>query len=351
MRSVLLTLLVTLSFMGSALAQSQESAPVNVFRVNDLKIVDGPRVESVTDTTVVIAWSTDVESSAVVQYGTDQNALDQRAVEKWGGQKTGGSVVHRVTIRNLKPGTKYFFLVESGQGWHRSPAVAKSDVQSFTAKAEGYKPAVPVPDTPLIQPDNIVAGPMATNVTDTSAMIWWMSSDSMSGHVVYGKTQLSMDNKLPFKVGEQKSVSLTALEPSTTYFFRVEDTHGKSIADGSFKTEPAGFQNTRFKIVNGPSVEVVGKDSAIISWSTNARSSSVLHFGTDAANLDQTAMAPWGQQLHRVVVKNLKPNTKYYFQVESAQAQGSGLSAKSNIAPFRTVAEGQAAMRNPDWRR
>ena len=344
-------LLLTLTLLGSAFAQTQDSAPVNVFRTNDLKILDGPRVESVTDKTAVIAWSTDVESSAVVHYGTDERGLDLKAMDKWGGQKAGGSVVHRLTIRNLKPGTKYFFQVESGQGWHRSPAIAKSDVQSFTAKPEGYKSVAPIPDTPLIQPGNIVAGPMAMNVTDTLATIWWMSGDSMTGQVVFGKSQLSMDQKLPFKVGEQKNVNLAGLEPSTTYFFRVEDAQGKNMAEGSFKTEPVGYQHAKFKIVSGPTVEVVGKDTATISWSTNARASSILHFGTDPANLDQTAMAPWGQQSHRVVVKNLKPNTKYYFQVESAQAQGTGLSAKSNVAPLHTVAEGQAAMRNPDWRR
>jgi phosphodiesterase/alkaline phosphatase D-like protein len=342
-------LVLFLTFISAA-AQSQQP-PVNVFRANDLKIVDGPRVESVTDTTAVIAWSTDVESSAIVHYDTDQNALHQKAMEKWGGQKSGASVLHRVTIRNLKPGTKYFFQVESGQGWHRLPAVAKSDVQEFSAKPEGYKPAIRVPDSPLLQPGNIVAGPMATNVTDTSATIWWMSKDSMTGQVVFGKSQFSMDKRLPFKVGEQKSVNLAGLEPSTMYFFRLEDAQGKNIAEGSFKTEAVGHQTAKFKIVSGPTVEVVGKDTATISWSTNARSSSVLHFGTDPTNLEQTAMAPWGQQLHRVVAKNLKPNTKYYFQVESAQAQETGLGAKSNIAPLHTVSEGQAAMRNPDWRR
>jgi hypothetical protein len=308
-------------------------------------------VESITDKTAVIAWSTDVESSAVVRYGTNPTTLEQKAMDKWGGKKTGPSVVHRVTIRGLKPGTKYYFEVESGQGWHRSPALAKSDVQSFTSKPEDYKQAVKVPDAPLIRPANIVAGPMATNVTDNSATIWWMSNDDMSGTVVYGKSKLSLDHAVEFKVGEEKSVELTGLEPETTYVFEVQDSAKQAVYDGSFKTQAADFSTAPFKITSGPTGDVVGKDSAVVSWATSARSSSILHYGTDPQNLDQTAMAPWGQQQHRVTLKNLKPDTRYYTQIESSQAQGSGLSAKSSVAPIHTVAEGQAAMRNPDWRR
>lgn len=345
MRTVLLTILLA----NFAFAQTAEP-PVNVFRANDLKILDGPRVESVTDTTAVIAWSTDVEASAIVLFGTDKGKLDKKAMDKWGGQKTGNSVVHRVTIRGLKPETKYFFSVESGQGWHRSAAIAKSDALEFKTKTEGFQTAKALPPGPLIQPDNVVAGPMAVDVTDTSAKIWWMSNNNLSGSVVYGKTSLSLNHRTDFKVGEQ-NIALTGLEPDTAYFFEVQDAAKKPLYDGSFKTEPQGFAAAKFKITGGPTVEVVGRDTATISWSTSARSSSVLRYGTDPKNLDQTAMAPWGQQSHRVVIKNLKPDTKYYFQIESSQAQGSGLSAKSSIGPFHTVAEGQAAMRNPDWRR
>jgi hypothetical protein len=334
----------------AGLAQSSEQ-PVNIYRASDLKIVDGPRVEAVTDRSAVIAWSTDVESSAIVRYGTDKENLDKKAFDQWGGRKTGSSVVHRVTLRDLQPNTKYVFEVESGQGWHKSPAVAKSETQGFATKSEGYKEnAKMLPAEPLIESDNVVAGPMAINVTDSSATIWWMANDNLRGNVLYGKTLLSLNHRLEFTMGDQQ-VTLERLEPDTTYLFEVQDAAKKSLYEGSFRTEKSGFEEARFKIISGPTVEVVGRDTTTVSWATNARSSSVLRYGTDPKNLDQTAMAPWGQQSHRVVVKNLKPDTMYYFQIESAQAQGSGLSVKSSIGPFHTVADGQVAMRNPDWRR
>jgi len=106
-------------------------------------------------------------------------------------------------------------------------------------------------------------------------------------------------------------------------------------------------KNATVKIVNGPVIESVFDDHAVIAWSTNQKSSTTLKYGTDQNNLNQTAQAPWGQETHRVEIKNLKPDTRYYFVVESAQAEGSGTLAKSNRAPFVTVSEGQQAMRNP----
>ncbi len=41
-------------------------------------------------------------------------------------------------------------------------------------------------------------------------------------------------------------------------------------------------------------------------------------------------------QNHRVHLKNLKPNTKYFFVVDSGQGEGTGTEAKSSVAEFTT---------------
>jgi hypothetical protein len=65
------------------------------------------------------------------------------------------------------------------------------------------------------------------------------------------------------------------------------------------------------RITGGPVMESVGDHSAVIAWSTNAKSSSVLTYGTDRDSLNQKAEAPWGGKPHRVYLKNLQPNTTY----------------------------------------
>lgn len=92
------------------------------------------------------------------------------------------------------------------------------------------------------------------------------------------------------------------------------------------------------EIVHGPVVESVTDTTAVIAWSTNVNAGTVLHYGTDVNHLDQTASMPWGGLTHRVNLKDLKPDTKYYFKAESAQGQGSGTTAVAPQSFFRTKA-------------
>jgi phosphodiesterase/alkaline phosphatase D-like protein len=92
------------------------------------------------------------------------------------------------------------------------------------------------------------------------------------------------------------------------------------------------------EIVHGPVVESVTDTTAIIAWSTNVNAGTLLHYGTDVNHLDQIASMPWGGLTHRVNLKDLKPDTKYYFRAESAQGQGSGSTAVAPQSFFRTKA-------------
>jgi phosphodiesterase/alkaline phosphatase D-like protein len=105
----------------------------------------------------------------------------------------------------------------------------------------------------------------------------------------------------------------------------------------------AGAQtNTNLQITNGPTVEHADSNSAVVAWSTNTNASTLLKYGTDPNNLNQTAEAPWGGVTHRVTIHNLQPNTTYYFQVTSGQGQGTGTGATSSVSRF-TTANGPAS--------
>lgn len=81
------------------------------------RITDGPIVKKTTDSVAEIAWSTDAPGSSIVRYGTSPNALNQIAEEPWGGtHEPNGDFNHTVWVKNLKPNTTYYFIVETGQG-------------------------------------------------------------------------------------------------------------------------------------------------------------------------------------------------------------------------------------------
>ena len=230
---------LVLAIAGVMVAQ-QKSAPE--------KITQGPVVEGVGDTWAVIAWTTNTGGSSVVHYGTDANNLNQTGQAPYSDNEKMASQNHRVHLKNLKPGTTYYFVADSGQG-EGTGTEAKSSVAQFTTKGSGQG--------------------------------------------------------------------------------------GGEAAEKAMAV----------KITDGPRVEGVGKDWAVIAWTTNTGSSSVVRYGTDQNNLNQTGQSAYADndkassQTHRVRLTNLKPNTTYHFSVDSGQGEGTGTEAKSSVGQFTTKAQ------------
>jgi len=97
-------------------------------------------------------------------------------------------------------------------------------------------------------------------------------------------------------------------------------------------------------ITQGPVLESVSDHSAVIAWSTNKRGSTRVNYGTDPRNLSQLAEAPWGVdgRTHRVELRNLQPNTTYYFRVETGQTRGGNGAAveTAGVISFQTTPQG-----------
>ena len=332
--TVLLTVVMGLWCAAQTTSNGQE---------NGLKITNGPVVETVSDTTAQIAWSTNTSSGTLLRYGTDPSNLDQKAAMPW------GAITHRVELKNLKPGVTYYAQAVSDQG-KGSGATVESQQISFQTRAAGMSTAsTPAANTPAV---TLIAGPIPQLVKDTSAQIWWLpSSVDPAAKLIYGSSSANMNVRVPAAPESNGSGSevaqLSNLQPDTTYSYQVLGQNGGVIASGQFKTEPANYaSNKNLWITKGPVLEMIGSNSVVVAWSTNMRSGSTVRYGTDPNALNQTATASWGQDTHRVTVNHLKPSTRYYFQVESTQTEGSNTQAQSQSAPFQTVPEGHAAVRN-----
>src|SRR5215510_2388837 len=131
MNTILITLL-TMIVAGTWYPVQNNSQPDQAMQNgaelnNAVQITQGPVVENITDTTAIIAWSTNVNAGTVLHYGSDPKHLDHTAGMPWGG------LTHRVNLKDLKPGTTYYFQGESpnGQGTGTS---AQSATASFQTK-------------------------------------------------------------------------------------------------------------------------------------------------------------------------------------------------------------------------
>jgi hypothetical protein len=103
------------------------------------RITNGPVVESLTSTTGVVAWSTNVSSGSVVTYGVAPDHLTQRSEMPWGGY------THRVTLHQLQPDTTYFFQASSPDA-KGSGEMLRSEVEQFhTPLSDGVAASNPKP--------------------------------------------------------------------------------------------------------------------------------------------------------------------------------------------------------------
>lgn len=120
-----------LAMMLAAFAAAQEQTPTpEADRPAPVQITHGPVVENVTDTTAIIAWSTNVNAGTSLRYGTDPDHLDKTAGMPWGG------FTHRIYLKDLQPGTKYYFQAESGKA-QGTGTTATAAVMSFQTKPAG----------------------------------------------------------------------------------------------------------------------------------------------------------------------------------------------------------------------
>ena len=94
------------------------------------------------------------------------------------------------------------------------------------------------------------------------------------------------------------------------------------------------------QITRPPMLQMLSDSVAVVTWRTNAPSSSIVRYGTDPNNLTQTAQAPWGETMHTVNVQNLQPGTRYFFSVSSGQAEGTGTATNSETMSFTTQRQG-----------
>jgi phosphodiesterase/alkaline phosphatase D-like protein len=210
----------------------------------------------------------------------------------------------------------------------------------------------------------ITNGPRVEGTGDNFAVIAWTTNTGGSSIVRYGtdRNNLNQTAEAPYADNEGANrqthrVHLKNLQPNTTYYYMVDSGQGEGTGTEAksgieeFHTQGTGSASAggvgqeraqALRIINGPRVEGTGDSWAVIAWTTNTGGSSILRYGTDRNNLNETAEAPYAdnegtqKQTHRVHLKNLKPNTTYYYMVDSGQGEGTGTEAKSGIEEFHT---------------
>ena len=115
---------------------------------------------------------------------------------------------------------------------------------------------------------------------------------------------------------------------------------------------PPAKKAARVEIKQGPALEMARDDMAIVRWITNNPGGTdvhfaIAHFGTDAADLNQTAKSQirpnrgHAETIFRVRMDGLKPETTYYYKVTSTESTGRSDGVESSVNQFTTPRAGE----------
>ena len=273
----------------------------------------------ITDVRAVVSWNTDEPATTQVEYGTSEGGpypfsttLNPALV-----------LTHGAVLAGLSPDTTYYYRALSSDAYGNG---AVSDEQSFTTLGDTTPP--------------VISAVIASNVTDSSVIIFWSTNEPATSQVEYGTTDAygsstTFNSSLVYLHG----VVISGLNPDTTYHFRVRSQDGASppnealSGDYTFTTEP---DSTRPLIWGVTATDITGT-SVVIRWTTNETSTSQVEYGLTDTYGSESLLNPNPVRTHSVMLVGLTPGTTYHYRVKSADALGN--EAISGDFAFDTVAD------------
>jgi peroxiredoxin len=169
----------------------------------DTLVIKNVVVGSITDTSAVITWSTNLTSTSQLQWGNTWQCDDTTGVQ------SNMVLDHTVSLSNLKPNTTYYFKVKS---------VADKGQIAVSESSQEFN-TLPPPDKTL----PAISSLQVSYVSDVTVVITWKTDEKASGQVEFGTT-LNYGHKGGTEniTGTDHKSILTGLLPSTAYHFRVK---------------------------------------------------------------------------------------------------------------------------------
>ena len=194
-------------------------------------VISGVSASNITSGGATISWTTNEPSDSQVEYGTttaygNSTALNPSMVTS-----------HSQNLTGLTPGTLYHYRVKSRDA---AGNLATSGDYTFTTSS--------TPDTT----PPVISGITVSNITATSATVFWTTSEPAVSQVDYGLTASYGSSTSSSAMVLSHALDLNGLAPQTLYHYRVRsaDPSGNfSVGpDLTFITSAAGSTLTRLTL-------------------------------------------------------------------------------------------------------
>ena len=185
-----------------------------------------------------------------------------------------------------------------------------------------------MPTGNFAEPPMVLTGP-DVEATASSAVITWSTDRVSSSFARYSKDESYSDNAGQLDSVTAHKVTLTGLEPGTTYNFEIQSLD----ENRSYTLESAYSTAYSFKTDVAPGVsEVTISDinltSAIVSWKTTTVATSTLYYGqTNTYGQELSDNSGGGVTTHTVKLIDLSDSSTYHFKVVGTDTDGNSLAS------------------------
>jgi len=260
-----------------------------------------PVVSNITTKKATIAWSTDRTSSSAISYGTKSGSYFEE-------EPSNSTQVtdHTISLSNLKPGTKYFFVAK----WTDEDGnMGISDEDFFTTSPA---PTVTDPKMKVLGIDSVT--------------IEFTVKDASKVKIYYGKTS-GFGGTLELSTSTKEATyqaTLDTLEDGMKYYYKINTL---DIEDDEYEGSILSFETLpRPKIGNVKIQQVKGtaQPTMLISWTTNTEVSSIVTYypTNDPSQARDEVNVALTKDLHRMLIKGLLPETGYSVVVKGRDKAG-----------------------------
>lgn len=167
--------------------------------------------------------------------------------------------------------------------------------------------------------------------TETSAIITWQTDEPATTQVMLCDPSDLCTWTTEEALVTDHSVTLTDLEPNTTYHLTIisEDAdENENVSEEDFTT--AAQADTTPPVISGVDVSDIIDVSATITWETGEPATSQVEHGTTAAYGSSTPLDEELTTHHSVTLTGLAPDTTHHFSVKSQDTSGNAVASATD---------------------
>ncbi len=298
--------------------------------------VSNVEIKNVGQTSADIAWNTDVESDATINYGLDDSFGVVRD------PKLGKA--HVLKIGNLDPATTYYFRLVSADASGNTNATAgfqfttrgTPNVQKVIKEIKQLPPEdlQLIKETPEVKPPAIVGSPKVVPTEDGAIMTWVTDRDSDSQVLLAAEGEFNPKASKPYSIQQgnpkevttRHSVTVIGLESATTYHFSVSSTDLQGLTgvseDDTFETR------AQLPIPQNIKVTKIQENSATVSWTTPVLAKGVVSYTNLRTKAVKTTGSPIFADKQTVNITGLEFGTKYTGIITGTNKAGDNYDSK-----------------------